>query len=81
MTGHKAQSVFAGNIPLWSLQQGGELIFQQILYSFSAYFGGEMGVTVIFWGWQQFCDHMFLRINSFVKIRKQVFLYGLLSRY
>ena len=47
MTDHKAQSVFAGNIPLWSLQQGGELIFQQILYSFSVYFGGEMGVTLL----------------------------------
>ena len=47
MTDHKAQSVFAGNVLLWSLQQGGELIFQQILYSFSAYFGGELGDTLL----------------------------------
>lgn len=47
MTDHKAQSVFAGNVLLWSLQQGGELIFQQILYSFSTYFGGELGVTLL----------------------------------
>ena len=38
MTDHKAQSglyVFAGSLPLWSLQQGGEPVFHQILYSFS----------------------------------------------
>lgn len=48
MADHKAQSVFAGSVPLWSLQQGGELIFQQILYSFSTYFGNWWGL--LFWG-------------------------------
>ena len=83
MTDHKAQSglyVFAGSLPLWSLQQGGRTsISPDTLFIFHLVWRWIGGYS--FGAWQQLCDYMFMRVNFFVKIRKQVFLYELVSRY